>query len=136
MSVKLLTKDNLEFLGLKGGCTGSTESTLVKMPHCWKSHVKAHFMFAVPPTPVTVFPFEYLYSNFDGLSKEELHEMLSREFKSKAVRKNSPYGWNAYIDIERLETEDQNIISRSKRNIAGATGNIMRLQNEADDTSL
>ena len=27
----------------KGGCTGSSEPTLVKMPHCWKSHVAAHF---------------------------------------------------------------------------------------------
>ena len=41
MSIKLLTEPNLEFLGLKGGCTGSSESTLVKMPHCWKSHVAA-----------------------------------------------------------------------------------------------
>ena len=30
MSVKLLTKHNLEFLSLKGGCTGLSESTLVK----------------------------------------------------------------------------------------------------------
>ena len=29
------------FQSLKGGCTGSSESTLVKMPHCWKSHVTA-----------------------------------------------------------------------------------------------
>ena len=42
MSVKLLPDNNLEFLSLKGGCTGSSESTLVKMPHCWKSHVMAH----------------------------------------------------------------------------------------------
>ena len=42
MSVKLLTEHDLEFLSLKGGCTGSSESTLVKMPHCWKSHVTAH----------------------------------------------------------------------------------------------
>ena len=41
MSVKLLTDHHLEFLSLKGGCTGSSESTLVKMPHCWKSHVAA-----------------------------------------------------------------------------------------------
>ena len=41
MTVKLLTKQHLECLGLKGGCTGSSESTLVKMPHCWKSHVAA-----------------------------------------------------------------------------------------------
>ena len=42
MSVKLLTEHNLEFLSLKGGRTGSSESTLVKMPHCWKSLVAAH----------------------------------------------------------------------------------------------
>ena len=41
-SVKLLTEYHLEFLTLKGGCTGSSESTLVKMPHCWKSHATAH----------------------------------------------------------------------------------------------
>ena len=30
MSVKLLTEHHLEFLSLKGGCTGSSASTLVK----------------------------------------------------------------------------------------------------------
>ena len=42
MSVKLLTIHHLEFLSFKGGCTGSSESTLVKMPHCWKSHAAYH----------------------------------------------------------------------------------------------
>ena len=37
MSVRLLTEHHLEFLSLTGGCTGLSESTLVKMPHCWKS---------------------------------------------------------------------------------------------------
>ena len=41
MSVKLLTEHHLEFLSLTGGFTGSSESTLVKMPHCWKSHALA-----------------------------------------------------------------------------------------------
>ena len=45
MSVKLLTEHSLEYLSLKGGCTGSSESTLVKMPHCWQSHFTAHFYF-------------------------------------------------------------------------------------------
>ena len=45
LSLRLLTEHHLEFLGLKGGCTGLSESTLVKIPHCWKSHVKAHFFF-------------------------------------------------------------------------------------------
>ena len=37
----LWTLSYLEFLSLTGGCTGSSESTLVRMPHCWKSHVMA-----------------------------------------------------------------------------------------------
>ena len=44
MTVMLLTEYHLEFLSLKGGCTGSSESTLVKMPHRWKSHVTAHII--------------------------------------------------------------------------------------------
>ena len=43
MTVKLLTEHHLRFLSLKGGCTGTSKSTLVKTPHCWKSRVKAHF---------------------------------------------------------------------------------------------
>ena len=45
MIVKLLTEHHLEFLSFKGGCTGSSESTLVKMPHCWKSHVTAQIIY-------------------------------------------------------------------------------------------
>ena len=41
MSTKQLATRRLEFLSLKGGCTDSSESTLVKMPHCWKSDVTA-----------------------------------------------------------------------------------------------
>ena len=43
MTVKLLTEHYLEFFSLKGGCTGLSESILVKMPHCWKSHIIVHF---------------------------------------------------------------------------------------------
>ena len=41
MSVRLLAEHHLEFLGLTGGCTGSSETTHVKIPYCWKSHVAA-----------------------------------------------------------------------------------------------
>ena len=44
MSVKLLNEHHLEFLSLKGGSTGPSESTLVKMPHCWKPHAMALHM--------------------------------------------------------------------------------------------
>ena len=43
-AVKLLTEHHLDFLSLKGGYTDSSESTLVKIPHSWKSHVKAHLL--------------------------------------------------------------------------------------------
>ena len=43
MIVKLLTVYHLELLSLKGGCTGSSESTLVKISNCWKSHAAAQY---------------------------------------------------------------------------------------------
>ena len=41
MIVKLLTGHHLECLSFKGDCIGLSESTHVKMPHCWKSHALA-----------------------------------------------------------------------------------------------
>ena len=52
MIVKLLTEHHLEFLSLKRGCTGSSESTFVKMPHCWKSGVTAHLVESTIYLPV------------------------------------------------------------------------------------
>ena len=45
MILKLLAEHHLEFLSLTGGCRGSSESTHVKMPHCWKSHALAQLSF-------------------------------------------------------------------------------------------
>ena len=44
MTLKLLTEHHFEFLRITGGCTDSTESIRVKMPHCWKSHVTAQLL--------------------------------------------------------------------------------------------
>ena len=41
LRVKLLTEHDLEFIRLTGGCTDSSETIRVKMPHCLKSHVVA-----------------------------------------------------------------------------------------------
>ena len=49
MSVKLLIELNLVFQSLTGGCTGSFESTLVKMAHCWKSHVTVQIFLNTGP---------------------------------------------------------------------------------------
>ena len=75
MIVKLLTEHHLEFLSLKRGCTGSSKSTLVKMPHCWKSHVAAHF---------TLHPHELLLSFFSSLGKSVIKiNFLILSIKSK-----------------------------------------------------
>ena len=44
MTLRPLTDHRLDFLSLKGGCTCSSESTLIKILHCWKSHVTAQFI--------------------------------------------------------------------------------------------
>ena len=56
MIVKLLTEHHLEFLSLKGCYTGSSESTLVKMSHCWKSHVMAHILMFFDTSMKYVLP--------------------------------------------------------------------------------
>ena len=56
MIVKLLTEHHLQFLSLKEGCTGSSESRLGKMPHCWKSHVAAQI--------ADIIHVEGLYSDY------------------------------------------------------------------------
>ena len=83
MSVKLLTEHHLECLSLTGGCTGSSESTFVKLPHCWKSHVTAHFrnlalieLTFIPPifcssfSPENIVCFLYLLHILKGISQQ------------------------------------------------------------------
>ena len=53
----------LEFLSLKGVYTGSSESTLVKMPHCWKSHVAAFVVFVVVIVVVSLLAEIRVYQN-------------------------------------------------------------------------
>ena len=66
MNIKQLTEQHLEFLSLKGGCTGWFESIHVKMPHCWKSHVTAHmvkgFKYSVY-TDMSMFAYKVKYGN-------------------------------------------------------------------------
>ena len=41
-SIKLMTEHHLEYLSLKGSYMGLSESTLDKIPQCWKLRVTAH----------------------------------------------------------------------------------------------
>ena len=89
MTVKLLTGHHLEFLSLKGGCTGTSESTLVKMPYCWKSLVMAQLilMMAVKSTKSRCFIFlqnQYCMFNVrvngQFVGKIRFHGILSKYF--------------------------------------------------------
>ena len=62
MSVKLLTEHNLEFLSLKGGRKGSSESIHFEIPHCWKSHVAAQMVYLY--LELELSNFVWLYCRF------------------------------------------------------------------------
>ena len=66
MNIKLLTEHHLKFLSLKGGYTGSSESTLGKMPHCWKSHVVAQLCFVLQLGTYRFLNFFFLLYCFGG----------------------------------------------------------------------
>ena len=60
MIVKLLTEHHLKCLSLKGGCRGSSESTIVKMPHCWKSHaLTQYYVFNIVPCGIQMNIIQY-----------------------------------------------------------------------------
>ena len=57
MALRLLADFHLEFLSLKGGCTGLSESIHVKIPHFWRSHVAADFVFTKLLVFLSIFTF-------------------------------------------------------------------------------
>ena len=92
MTVKLQTKHHLEFLSFKGGCRGSSESALVKMPHCWKSHDTAHI-------PLTLFLLIIFANSLDPdkdwLSDPILGQLPNQTYGEKYFKKIS--GWQKIL---------------------------------------
>ena len=78
MIVKLLTEHHLELLSFKGGCTSSSESTLVKMPHCWKSHATAQFFAKWVIFHAFFLSADFLQNKFKNLKKffQEYHQSV------------------------------------------------------------
>ena len=105
MNVKVLTKHHLEFLGLKGSCTGSSESTFVKMPHCLKSHVTAHITNAFvrgdsrngERTPDRDFRCFYPCGIF--LSHIQTHTRSSGPYVSSLLEKSVPHRYPCEISV-------------------------------------
>ena len=66
MIVKLLTEHHLKCLSIKEGCRGSSESTLVKMLHCWKSHAMSQFLEYMCTLDILLFIFSlFLFQMVD-----------------------------------------------------------------------
>ena len=54
-------------MALKGGCTGSSESTLVKIPHFWKSRVTAQIgLIKTTLVVMTISAFQYHLEVYTG----------------------------------------------------------------------
>ena len=68
MSVKLLTEQRYKFLSLNGGCTCLYESTLVKMPHRWKSRVTAQLCFQIDAPSRKTYTFDEVISRTERLA--------------------------------------------------------------------
>ena len=109
MIVKLLTEHHLEFLSLKGGCTGSYESTLVKMPHCWKSHATAQLI------KIANRNLGIIFRTFTYLGKEifmNLFKSLGRphlEYYASSVW--SPIYKKDRIAIENVQRRATNLVT-------------------------
>ena len=84
MTVKLLTEHNLEFLSFKGGCTGLSESTLVKMPHCCTAQMLSFFIYCRPVHGL-IFLFKWVPdTESDGTVVQD--SRLEKIFFAKQVR--------------------------------------------------
>ena len=89
INIKLLTEHHLEFFSLTGGCQGSSESTHVKMPHCWKSHVTAQIYFSV-----------FTEYEFEAFGEDAETQFLEGDWEDKVLDK--------YILFRRFKMELHN----------------------------
>ena len=81
MIVKLLIEHHLEFLSLTEDCRGPSESTLVKMSNCWKSHAAAHIIQCI---------IIMLVLNYLNLGKKLIEKILTH-FKDPTAQSPQPY---------------------------------------------
>ena len=91
MTVRLLSEHHLEFLSFKGVFPGLSESTLVKMPHCWKSHVTAH---------ISVLQVAWLY--VCGKCVQQLHGLFLSDDNTKCSQLNRVYQTLSGISYQSL----------------------------------
>ena len=82
MIIKLLTEHHLEFLSLKGGCRGSSFSTLVKMSIFCKSHTVAQLYLS----PVDFFLKKSAFSKKNNLGSLSEWQTVSIQIRTDVCR--------------------------------------------------
>ena len=109
MIAKLLTEYHLEFQSLKGGCTGSSKSTHVKIPHCWKSHVTAHVIISrvsnsMDPDQLAFFSgaslsWSILLYNIQGKCQHTVHMQNLMPFlkKNQCRPRSAGFCWSQLV---------------------------------------
>ena len=80
----LLSYDRTSFgvSKLKGGCTGSPDTAPVKMPHCWKSHLRLIYM-GVKKNRLIEYPQHMIWLRMSKLIF--IYTLLSRGLRGKTV---------------------------------------------------
>ena len=71
MIVTLLSEHDLEFPTLKGGRRGSSESTLVKMLNCWKSHAASLIFHCSSMRPSEIFALLFLGATYSTIAQQD-----------------------------------------------------------------
>ena len=94
MNIKLLTEHHLEFLSLKRGSKGLSESSLVKMPHCWKSHVVAHMVHVLVLTTLLEITCCGLYGTCSGIY---LRKIINAHFDLSSGAKDLDFGLSLHL---------------------------------------
>ena len=110
MVVKLLTEHHLESLSLTGGCTGSSECTLVKMWNCWKSHAAAHNILRLISN-VRYVNQEAILEISEQSQKPQCHQVLLLVF-TPGRRQSKTSILSTNVDKKSLETEFLIVICR------------------------
>ena len=104
MTAKLLMEQHLEFLDLKGCCTSSSESTLVKMPHCWKSRVAAHMVFSCCCLYIFTGPIVERHSKSN--SKKNKRQDSMKKYMTPNYNNTNPLDLTDDDDINLYESYD------------------------------
>ena len=88
MIVKLLTEHHLEFLSLKGGGRGWSESTLIRMSNCWKSHARLIF-----------YDSQVIYFFFRELDHPNIVRYFGATYRFRDKRRQKDMQWIMVMEV-------------------------------------